>query len=103
MPMSQSKPAGAEIFIPVTFARDWNHTARFHEWYRAQPTGRSDEPGGQSDADAHSNRGVADAQTRRLGVSTSSLARVSDGSEPARCIHGVGMRVWIAVWIRTVY
>ena len=61
-------------FFPVTSAKDWNHTARFHEWHRAQPAGRSAEPGGHADADAHSNRGVADAQTGRLGVSTSSLA-----------------------------
>src|SRR6266849_2700663 len=60
---------------------------RFHECHRAQPAGPSAEPGGHADADADSNRGVADAQTGRLGVSTSSLARVSDGSEPARCIH----------------
>src|SRR5258708_11674490 len=47
---------------------------RFHECHRAQPAGPSAEPGGHSDADGDSNHDVADAQTGRLGVSTSSLA-----------------------------
>ena len=39
--------------FPVTFAKDWNHTARFHERHRAQLAGRHAEPGDQTDADSN--------------------------------------------------
>ena len=42
------------------------------------------------------------AQTGRPGVCTASLARIPDGSGTARCLHGVGLRLWSAVRVSAV-
>ena len=59
---------------------------RFHECHRAQSDDRNGEPGDRNDALSPAD--FEGAPIGRFRVSSSSLARVSDGSEPARCIHG---------------
>ena len=85
----------AQRFFPVTSAKDLGITPPDSmNGIEHNPAGRSVEPGGHTDADAHSNRGTSSPpKLGALASLTTSLAGVSDGSGPARCIHGVGMRV----------
>src|SRR5262249_38703566 len=62
-----------------------------HEWHRAKPDGRDAEPGDHGNVLPRID--VRGASTGRLGVRTASLARISDGSGIAWCLHDFGMHL----------
>src|SRR5437660_12033617 len=73
-----------------------SHRTDSHELHRAKPGGKRAKPGDNAHA-ACCGIFRATAQTGPIGISTGSLARVPDGSGPARCIHGFSVYFWCAV------